>query len=457
LNQEFLIKELLFRIAQLEKKVLALEGLEKENAYLRERLAKYETPKNSRNSSVPPSKDENRPQRNKSLRLKSNKHVGGQQGHEGAYLSIRENPDKIETYIPCYCNLCGADLSNVPEEFAEKRQIIDLPVIVPVCVEHRSYQKQCHCGYITKSPFPSSVKHPVQYGTNTEVMISYLHTRQYLSFNRIQEFLNDVYGLPLSEGGVHCLLKRFTEKAFPVYEEIKKRIYHSEVVGTDETGVKVNGKKHWFWSWQNKQLTFIVHSANRGIATIQHVFEKGLPNSILNHDRWASHFHCKCKGNQICTSHLQRDFIYLEELYKSKWATSMNNLILQALELKKQMLPKDYRMPNEIRGSLEEKLSELLEYPIEPTHKKAITLQKNLLKKRDCILLFLYHLKVSPDNNGTERSIRNVKVKQKVSGQFKSDKGAQMYAINRSVIDTIIKSRQNVLDGLALIANFVSD
>lgn len=82
MNQEFLIKELLFRIAQLEKKVLALEGLEKENAYLRERLAKYETPKNSRNSSVPPSKDENRPQRNKSLRLKSNKHVGGQQGHE---------------------------------------------------------------------------------------------------------------------------------------------------------------------------------------------------------------------------------------------------------------------------------------------------------------------------------------------------------------------------------------
>jgi len=457
LNQELLIQELLQRIAQLEKKVLALEGLEKENAYLRERLAKYETPKNSRNSSIPPSKDENRPQRNKSLRKKSNKPVGGQHGHKGSHLAIQVNPDKIENHIPFYCNQCGADLSNISEELSEKRQVIDLPEIVPVCIEHHSYQKQCSCGHITKGSFPSTVRHPVQYGANTEAMISYLHTRQYLSFNRIEEFLNDAYRLTISEGGVHCLLKRFTAKALPFYEEIKKRIYNSEVVGTDETGVKVNKKKHWFWAWQNKKLTFIVHSTNRGIATIQHVFENGLPNSKLNHDRWASHFHCKCKGNQICSSHLLRDLIYLEELYKSKWATSMNDLILQALELKKQMRPEDYRVPNKIRDCIEEKLSELLEYHIEPTHKKAVTLQKSLLKKRNCILFFLYHLEVPPDNNGTERSIRNVKVKLKVSGQFKSEKGAQVYAVNRSVIDTIIKSKQNVFDGLALIANLASD
>jgi transposase len=454
LDQDKLIKELLQRIEKLESEVIELR---KENSYLWSEIEKYKHPKNSNNSSVPPSKDENRPQRNKSLRVKSNKPVGGQQGHEGSHLAIQANPDKIENYIPGYCNQCGADLSSVQEELAEKRQVIDLPIIVPICIEHHSYQRQCNCGYITKGSFPSTVNYPVQYGANTEAMISYLHTRQYLSFTRIQEFLNDAYGLSISEGGVHCLLKRFTAKALPFYKEIKQRIYNSDVVGTDETGVKVNEKKHWFWAWQNKKLTFIVHSTNRGIATIQHVFENGLPNSKLNHDRWASHFHCKCKGNQLCTSHLQRDFIYLEELYQSTWATSMKDLILQALELKKQMLPEDYRVPNKIRDCIEEKLSELLEYPIEPTYKKAVTLQKSLLKKRNCILLFLYHLEVPPDNNGTERSIRNVKVKLKVSGQFKSEKGAQIYAINRSVIDTIIKSKQNVLNGLALIANLASD
>ena len=452
--QDFIIGELLQQIEKLESEVIELR---KENSCLRERLAKYETPKNSRNSSIPPSKDENRPRRNKSLRKKSDKPVGGQQGHEGSHLAIQENPDKIEPHIPCYCNLCGADLSGIPEEFAEKRQIIDLPVIVPVCVEHRSYQKQCHCGHITKSSFPSNVKHPVQYGANTEAMISYLYARQYLSFNRIQEFLNTACGLAISEGGVHCLLKRFTAKALPFYEEIKNRIFHSDVVGTDETGVKVNINNHWFWAWQNNQLTFIVHSANRGIATIKHVFENGLPNAILNHDRWASHFPCKSKGNQLCTSHLPRDLIYLEELYQSKWAKYMNDFILEALELKKQMTIEDYIKPNEIRENLETKLSELLKYPIEPNNKKAITLQKSLTKYRDCILLFLYHPKVPPDNNGTERAFRNVKVKQKVSGQFKSEKGAETYAINRSVIDTIIKSKQNVFEGLALIANSVSD
>ena len=135
----------------------------------------------------------------------------------------------------------------------------------------------------------------------------------------------------------------------------------------------------------------------------------------------------------------------------------MNDFILEALELKKQMTIEDYIKPNEIRENLETKLSELLKYPIEPNNKKAITLQKSLTKYRDCILLFLYHPKVPPDNNGTERAFRNVKVKQKVSGQFKSEKGAETYAINRSVIDTIIKSKQNVFEGLALIANSVSD
>ena len=99
-------------------------------------------------------------------------------------------------------------------------------------------------------------------------------------------------------------------------------------------------------------------------------------------------------------------------------------------------------------------LTELLEIPLDLFHHKAVVLQKSLRKLRDSILLFLYHPKIPPDNNGSERSIRNIKVKQKISGQFKSTEGARIYAINRSVIDTIIKSNQNVLDGLILIANF---
>ena len=447
LDQTALIQELLQRIITLEKELARLQS----------ELEAYKHPKNSQNSSIPPSKDENRIQRNKSLRKKSENPVGGQKGHEGNSLLMTDQPDIIERHTPSYCHQCGKDLSNIEEEFIERRQIIDIPVIKSVFTEHQIYQKRCSCGHITRSLFPSSAKHTIQYGTNTEALISYLHSGQYIPFTRIEEMMNDIFGLSISEGGIHCLLKRFTKKASPIYEEIKQRISSSSIVGTDETGCKVNGEKSWFWTWQNEQLTLIVHSFNRGIDTIKKVFAEGLPNSILNHDRWASHFHCKSKGHQICTSHLQRDLVYIEELYNNQWAIEMMELIRDALSLKKEMNTEDYQKPNEKRKRIEERLSNLLAQNIDPSHKKALAFQKNLNKHRETILPFLYYPKVPPDNNGSERSIRNAKVKLKVSGQFKSKKGAETYAINRSIIDTIKKSNQSVLVGLNFIANFNSD
>jgi transposase len=457
LNQEFLIQELLKHIAQLERKVLALESIEKENIYLRERLAKYETPKNSHNSSIPPSKDENRPQRNQSLREKSDKKVGGQSGHDGKTLMMVDNPDETYKEAPVYCSQCGKDLTEVEGLFVDRKQVVDIPPIQPIYKEYQTYSKICNCGHTTTSNFPQGVVASIQYGPNTEAMVSYLHSRQYLPFRRMEEFMNDVFSLPISEGGLHCLLDRFTNKARFLYEEIKNRIEKSESIGTDETGVKVNGKKHWYWTWQTEQLTYICHSLNRGVKTIQNVFENGLPNSILQHDRWASHFHCQAKGHQLCISHLLRDLNYLEELYENEWASNMKNILKQALELKKQLLPNQYNYPFEPKIKIEDGLDKLLNQPIYKSCNKILTLQKYLNKHRSNILLFLYHPKVPADNNGSERSIRNVKVKQKISGQFKSDKGAEIYAINRSVIDTIIKSNQNVLIGLNAIANCYSD
>jgi transposase len=448
------IESLIAHIKELENVILQLK---EENAWLRAKLERYEHPKNSRNSSVPPSKDENRVQRNKSLRLKSGKKVGGQPGHEGTTLIMRDSPDKIEEHLPMYCNHCGKDLTATAEELIEKRQVIDIPVIKPVCVEHRVYGKKCSCGHVTTSPFPTGVRYPIQYGSGTEAMISYLHSRHYLPFHRIKELLHDIFGLPISEGGIHCLLKRFTKKALPFYDQIKGKILQASVIGTDETGAKVNGKKNWFWAWQNKKLTYIVHSTNRGIDTIKRVFAKGLHLAIINHDRWASHFHCVAQGHQLCTAHLLRDCNYIEEKYKSSWAIALKDLLMEALSLKKKLTQVDYYKTNETIELLEKKLNDLLHAAINPSHKEAFALQKNLLKHRNSILLFLYHPKVPPDNNGSERSIRNVKVKQKVSGQFKTEEGAIIYAINRSIIDTIIKSNQNILNGLTLIANFATD
>ena len=86
-----------------------------------------------------------------------------------------------------------------------------------------------------------------------------------------------------------------------------------------------------------------------------------------------------------------------------------------------------------------------------------ISFQKRLIKYRDFLFTFLYHPKVPPDNNASERAIRNIKVKQKVSGQFKSVSGAQAFAVLRSVTDTIIKNGQNVLNSLNVIAQLQTE
>ena len=147
--------------------------------------------------------------------------------------------------------------------------------------------------------------------------------------------------LPISVGGINNVLARLTHKALPYYQEIEKRIGRSSFVGTDETSVKVNGNKDWIWTWQNDELTFIVHSDNRCGRTIEGQFPDGLPLAGLVHDRYACHFNCEASYHQMCMAHLLRDLKYINELYDGNcgWAMQMKALITEALTLKKDLAP----------------------------------------------------------------------------------------------------------------------
>lgn len=424
---------------------------------LKARIIELEHHKNSNNSSIPPSKDENRIKRNQSLREKSGKRPGAQPGHEGSMLKMTDQPNKIIKYVPNYCQCCGADLSELKGELINRRQVIDLPEVLIEYTEHQVYGKKCQCGHITECKFPEDIKANVQYGHRVESIISYLYARQYIPFLRMKEMFSDVFNLPISEGGIHFLLNRFTNKLKPVYELIRQKIEKAKRVGSDETGANVNGDNAWFWVWQNIFMTYIKCSLNRGTATIKEVFPDGLLNAILNSDRWASQLQTPVKGNQLCTAHLQRDAQYLVELYDSKWASKIKALLTLAIKLKDRLEPNDYLKEIPERTQIELELDSLLCEEIDTKHKKAITLQKKLVKQRNSILKFLYYYEVPPDNNGSERAIRNVKVKQKVSGYFKSGNGAQTFAINRSIIDTIIKSGNSVLPSLDCIARYSPD
>lgn len=421
---------------------------------LESELARYTTRKDSNNSSLPPSKDENRPPRTSSLREKSNRKAGGQPGHEGKTLEMVEMPDEIIEHRACFCTECGKDVSNLTFEFFGKRQVIDIPTIKQVVTEHRVYRCKCTCGNMVESDFPVGVDSPVRYGKNIETLIGYLSVRQYLPFKRLKEMLNDIFAVQISEGGLHWLLNRLASKGVDAYEMIRQSVMHSPVIGTDETGIKINGKNHWFWTWQNKRATFIAASTNRGTTTINENVSGISEDAVLVHDCWKAHFQTPVKEHQLCTAHLERETKYLEERYKVAWPVKFRALLKDAHKLKKQFAPVDYYYPNHPRALLEKELDNLLSEQLDPKHKEMITFQKRIIKYRDHVFTFLYHPTVPPDNNGSERAIRNVKVKQKISGQFKIFSAAENFAILRSIIDTAIKNNQNVLQALSVITYY---
>lgn len=210
---------------------------------LTKRLEKYENPKNSKNSSKPPSSDFPRQQKAQSLREPSDKKPGGQAGHEGTTLKCI-SPDYIENHSPSYCNCRGKDLSTQPQLYVGKRQVIDIPPIIPVVTEHQLFEKRCTCGHLNRSTYPMGVTAPVSYGENVQALIAYLSIRQFIPIKRLAEFLKDVFSLPISTGGIDYVKNKVIKKALVAYEFIRQNVLQNNVIGADETGVNINGQNN---------------------------------------------------------------------------------------------------------------------------------------------------------------------------------------------------------------------
>ena len=427
---------------------LRVEGLEQQ-------VWELKSKKDSNNSSMPPSHDQDRENKNKSLREKSGRSRGGQSGHEGHNLGITQTPDEVIEHVPDYCQVCGEGLGHLPGLLVERRQVVDIPPIEPIYTEHRIYSKACFCGHVTKSTFPSNVKAPIQYGPGVKSMVGYLSVRQYLPYRRMKECFQDLFGIAISEGSLVSAVRHMASKSLPLYNRIKENILRSPVVGADETGAKVNGEKAWFWTWQNPNNTFITIDPGRGFKLIKRLFPEGLTNSVLVSDCWAAHLKTPAITHQLCIAHLLRELNFFIQLYDDRWAKNFKKLLLMALKLKSEI--GDYAQDNPPRNQLADRLDRLLAYEIDKQPPKIKAFHKRLRKNKDHLFPFLYHQKVPADNNASERAIRNVKVKQKISGQFFNHNNAMDFAIIRSVIDTTIKNGVNVFNALKLIANLAPE
>lgn len=429
------------QIKSLEEKLLLLIG----------QLEKRSIKKDSHNSSLPPSSDF--APKTKSLRPGSGLKSGGQLGHKGFTLEMRAEADKIIDLKSDYCSNCGGALSGGRYVLKAKRQVVEIPPILPIYEEYRQYGCTCpNCRHEQVADFPLGVTAPIQYGSTIEALVSYLSVYQYVAFARLQNLFGQVFSLPLSQGTVGNILERAALKCQGVYQGIKAEIAQSEVVGSDETGAKVNGAKWWIWVWQNLLNTFIVASDNRGSETIDNIWENGLTNAILVTDRWAAQLKAHVKGHQMCLAHLLRNLIFLEEAEKQPFATLFKQLILDIFDARKALVlqAEAYNEMDNEAMIFEKRLNDLLLITIDKEHfPNSATFQMSMLKNRNALFPCLYNLDIPPDNNASERAIRNIKVKQKVSGQFKS--GQNAFCVIRSVIDTLRKRNLQVLPALTLI------
>jgi len=404
--------------------------------------------KDSHNSSIPPSKEIIK--RNQSLRQKSDKKRGGQIGHDGHSLKTTDNPDQIIMLEPNFCNICGNNLESISSNFASRRQIIEIPPIKPIYIEYQSMSKLCPCGHLQVANFPENITNHIQYGASVQAVITYESTRQYMPFKRLSEKMASIFNIPISAGTIRNILHNMAQKAKPIYKNLQERIEKSIVVGGDESGVDVSGKNWWAWVFQNRFITFIAILSTRGMSAINELFKNGFANAILVSDRWRAQLNTFAKGHQLCMAHLLRDLNYLIELEKTIWANKIKELLLQAIDLKKKLTVFNNSNPEvkHIEQTMDLLLAEEL---IKEKTPKTLVFQRALIKNRDYLFPFLYYDYVPPDNNGSERAVRNIKVKQKISGQFNG--GQEDFAILRSVIDTVIKNSGDIFEILKQIAN----
>jgi transposase len=428
-------------IQELKKRV---EFLEAENAELKTKLADYETKKDSSNSSKPPSSDFSSIKKTQSLKKSSGKKVGGQKGHKGNSLKMVSNPDTVIKHEPFYCKCCGNDLGTVTPRFIDRRQVFDIPEIKPMVTEYQLFEKKCTCGHISKGDFEKGVNSPVSYGNNTQALIGYMSARQYVPYKRLEELLQSVFGLSICQGSIKNIIEKMSRKLDPAYETIRQSVINSEVIGADETSVNINGDNHWAWTFQTQLATFIDIHFRRGYMAIEEIVPEGFGKSIIVSDCWASYFKTNAANHQLCTAHILRELQYHDERFKEqKWSSKLAKLIRLALRIRK-----ENRLSTNNIDRIKKIFNKFCDDTIDASAKKLITLQNRLIKYKDYLFLFLENILVPPDNNASERAIRNFKVKQKVSGFFKTQQGAKNYAILRSVCDTAIKNNQNPLFAL---------
>ncbi len=425
---------------------------------LEEQLAK-----NSRNSSKPPSTDGYAKPAPKSLRTSSGKTPGGQTGHPGHTLSPVETPDRILVHLPesCPCGYSGA-FEEDPDLPVDTRQVLDLPPQTLIATEHRCPVRRCpKCRKRIQAPFPAEAAVPVQYGPNFKSFLAYTHSVQLLPFGRISQMCQDLFGAPVSPATIQNALIDMDKALDGFSEVLEQEILKAPLAHADETGIRVASSLSWLHVLSTAELTWYGVHEKRGGAALSDFDLLPRFRGRLIHDCWSPYFAFDIPHG-LCNAHLCRELVFVDEVLEQDWARPLRLFLVEVLDASYAHRAAGTVFSPEALASLSARYDKLIdngwkENPLapetpkrrgRPKKTKAQNLLSRLQTHKESVLAFMYDLSVPFTNNQAERDLRMLKVKQKISGSFRTMEGARRFARIRSYISTATKNGKHLLDAL---------
>ncbi len=436
--------------AELAEREAAIERRDEKIRALEEELSQFRRPvKTPENSSVPPSRGQ-KANRAAGRRRKP----GPKRGHVGV-SRVRSAPDVVVECRPRTCAGCGQGLPETGGRRVGRSQVTDLPAFEPVVIEAWQYAVTCaQCGEQTVGSYPAGLEPRRTFGPGVEALLSYLHERHHVGYERLVELCRDVFGLAISQGGVENALRRLVERARPTYAAIRETVRGSPVINSDETGARVAGRTHHQWVFQTPEASYHVIAPSRGGEVIA-AFLDGVAPEVWGSDLYAPQVLAPATAHQLCHSHQARDLTFAAEadpLAERLWAVELRHVFGRAIRLhheRDQVTPETFARR---RLRIENATDRLVFDRYVAPKTEAARLQRRYRTHRDSLYVFLDRDDVEPTNNSSERDLRPSVIHRKVIGGFRSDWGAEASAIRSSILATARKQGQNLLDAFLAIA-----
>jgi transposase len=331
------------------------------------------------------------------------------------------------------------------EPLGTLRKQIDIPPITPLITEYQQVIKVCACGHCNCPALP--IQGPVTIGPQMGALITYFNVEHCFPYERLVRVSTDVLGFAISQGTIAKKLTHMLGQVKGIVQQIKEHVINAPWIGSDETSTRVAGKRWWEWVWQSPLASYYVIDRRRGYAVVQEHFTENYQGMIC-HDCWSAQNKTPASAHQLCHAHLVRNLQYALDKERSAFAYRVQRLLLKSQRARDAIWQQGVSLDKrkEVIQFYQDELASLLEMPL--IHKEERRLQKRLIKHREWIFPFMSYPDVPADNNSSERAIKAAKLKDKVSGGFRSESGASRFAQLLSLTQTLRKQHLPILPTL---------